>query len=149
MTTATATAPIERSAARRVARRDLSMGPGVGCRARDFVSDRLGAWGLAHLIDTAEGLITELVNNVHRHTGCTRTRVLLDLSGPVVRIGVRDSSGAYPVLITAGPDDENGRGIDMVAKLSHRWGIELEPRGKVVWFELRTGDGRGAHQAAA
>ena len=141
MTTATATATLAavQPSVRRVARRDLTMGPGVGCRARAFVVDRLTAWDLAHLIDTTEWLVTELVNNVHRHTGCTRARVLLDLGGPVVRIGVRDSSGAYPVLITAGPDDENGRGIATVARLSHRWGIDLEPRGKVVWFELRTG----------
>jgi hypothetical protein len=55
----------------------------------------------------------------------------------VVRIDVHDSS---PLPVPPGrdhdADDENGRGLAVVAALASRWGWRPEPFGKVVWCEL-------------
>jgi len=55
----------------------------------------------------------------------------------VVRIDVHDSS---PLPVPQGrdhdADDENGRGLTVVAALASRWGWRPEPFGKVVWCEL-------------
>ncbi|MFF2144146.1 hypothetical protein [Kitasatospora sp. NPDC058190] len=31
---------------------------------------------------------------------------------------------------------ESGRGLQLVEGLTHRWGVDLQERGKLVWFEL-------------
>ncbi|MDH6109917.1 anti-sigma regulatory factor (Ser/Thr protein kinase) [Kitasatospora sp. MAP12-15] len=90
------------------------------------------------MVDVAELLVSELVGNAARYTGCTRLRVHVALQGPVVRVGVRDSSAALPVLLVACDDAENGRGLGLIAALSHRFGVTPEQPGKTVWFELRT-----------
>jgi hypothetical protein len=55
----------------------------------------------------------------------------------VVRIDVHDSS---PLPVPPGRDhdaeEENGRGLTVVAALAARWGWRPEPFGKVVWCEL-------------
>ncbi|QXE34913.1 ATP-binding protein [Streptomyces sp. GMY02] len=41
-----------------------------------------------------------------------------------------------PTARPAGPDDEGGRGIQLVARSSQRWGTRHGKTGKTVWFEL-------------
>jgi hypothetical protein len=48
---------------------------------------------------------------------------------------VLDNSGALPRLRQASGEDENGRGLQVVRQLSHRWGARRTPKGKVVWCE--------------
>lgn len=137
-TTATLSTTVPVPTIARTARRDMPCCPESAGLAREFVAERLAAWQLSELVDVAVLLVSELFGNATRHTGCTRARVHVDRTGPVVRVGVRDSSGALPVLMAAGDTDENGRGLALVAKLAHRWGAVPEFPGKVVWFELRT-----------
>jgi hypothetical protein len=33
--------------------------------------------------------------------------------------------------------DISGRGLFLIDKLADRWGVDLLPRGKTAWFELR------------
>lgn len=55
----------------------------------------------------------------------------------VVRIDVHDSSPLpVPPARDHDADDENGRGLTVVAALAVRWGWRPEPFGKVVWCEL-------------
>jgi hypothetical protein len=55
----------------------------------------------------------------------------------VVRIDVHDSSPApLPPACHHDADDENGRGLTVVAAIAERWGWRPEPFGKVVWCEL-------------
>ncbi len=54
-----------------------------------------------------------------------------------LRIEVRDSSRALPCRIVAEPGNETGYGMLLIDTLSERWGADLLPRGKGVWFELR------------
>ncbi|MEY9847739.1 ATP-binding protein [Streptacidiphilus sp. MAP5-3] len=105
--------------------------------ARRLVADRLIGWGRQDLVDAAELVVSELVSNSVRHTGCRRVGVAIQLDGRTVTIAVRDTSTELPFVIQAGQDDIHGRGMALVARIAHRWGVVPQPRGKTVWAELR------------
>ncbi|MFI9275082.1 ATP-binding protein [Kitasatospora sp. NPDC052896] len=106
--------------------------------ARELVGAALRAWSAEQLRDTAELLVSELVANTTRHTGCTRIAVSVNRQPASVWVGVRDSSGALPCLTEALQEAESGYGLGLVDALSSRWGTAWAPYGKWVWFELRT-----------
>jgi hypothetical protein len=54
-----------------------------------------------------------------------------------IRVEVRDPSRGLPCLIPVRETDISGRGLFLVAELSDRWGVDLLPRGKRTWFEMR------------
>ncbi|MDH6112270.1 anti-sigma regulatory factor (Ser/Thr protein kinase) [Kitasatospora sp. MAP12-15] len=112
--------------------------PESAAKARRLVGERLSAWSLPDVVDAAELLVSELVGNAVRHTGCRRIAVSVHFAGDTVRVGVRDSSFTLPCVIDAGTRAESGRGIGLVAALAHRWGVDEAPYGKVVWAEVRT-----------
>ncbi|GGO80479.1 ATP-binding protein [Wenjunlia tyrosinilytica] len=106
------------------------------CRkARKELRETLTAWGLEHLVPTAELLVSELVSNALRHTDGPLTLTLERLPGGL-RAMVADENPRPPRLVRADIDDEGGRGIALVDGLADRWGVEPEPGGKAVWFEL-------------
>ncbi|WP_329583502.1 ATP-binding protein [Kitasatospora sp. NBC_01250] len=109
-----------------------------GPLARRLVLSVLQSWGLHPLLEVGELLTAELVANAVRHTG-GRTIGLRLLRRPGwLRVEVRDSSRALPCLIVAEPGlAECGRGLFVVDTLADRWGADLLPRGKTVWFELK------------
>ncbi|MDR2988249.1 MAG: ATP-binding protein [Nocardiopsaceae bacterium] len=60
----------------------------------------------------------------------------------VLRIDVHDSSPVpLPPACEHDPDDENGRGLTVVAAIAERWGWRPERFGKVVWCELAVAPG--------
>ena len=108
-------------------------------RARLLVSAALTAWGLEVLEDAAGLVATELVTNAIRHAARTDTvRVTVTLLGPRhVRVAVVDRSVTPPVPRAAGPEEETGRGLEIVDALcTGRWGVDLLPWGKRVWGHL-------------
>ncbi|MFE7426253.1 ATP-binding protein [Streptomyces sp. NPDC014735] len=119
--------------------------PGAVRTARRAVHEALRGWGLdAAVGDVTVLLVSELVTNSLQYT-----------SGP---IGVRlqrphpngDAASAHSGLLVevsdplpdppterpAGPDDEGGRGLQLVACSARRWGTRRGKTGKTVWFEL-------------
>ncbi len=105
--------------------------------ARRLVLTVLDSWGLHQLLEVGELLTAELVANAIRHTG-GRTIGLRLLRRPGwVRIEVRDSSRAMPCFIVAEPGAGCGNGLLLVDTLADRWGADLLPRGKGVWFEMK------------
>lgn len=102
--------------------------------ARRFVHETLAEWGLDGLVDDALLVVSELVTNAAK-TGCRRrmTVSVQRFGETSVRISVRDGSRSLPVLIRASAEDECHRGLELVDRLTGgRWGVELEPLGKVV-----------------
>ncbi|MEO3975966.1 ATP-binding protein [Streptomyces sp. CAU 1734] len=109
--------------------------------ARHAVRDTLRRWGLDRAVgDVTVLLVSELVTNSLRYA-----------SGPIgVRLAHRDPDGGAPFLLvevsdplpdpptarTAAPDDEGGRGLQLVAGSARRWGTRRDTQGKTVWFEL-------------
>jgi hypothetical protein len=49
---------------------------------------------------------------------------------------VDDDDHELPTLLSAGPDDEAGRGLRVVSTLAREWGTSRTAAGKSVWFEL-------------
>jgi len=112
--------------------------PGAVRTARAVVRAQLRTWGLDSLADITALLVSELVTNSLRHaTGPIGVR-LRRPAGPALtlRVEVSDPLPDPPRERTAGSDEEGGRGLQLVACSSNRWGTRPGANGKTVWFEL-------------
>ncbi|POX49119.1 hypothetical protein C3489_25585 [Streptomyces sp. Ru71] len=120
--------------------------PGAVRAARSAVRGRLHTWGLDSLGDTAALLVSELVTNALRHaTGPIGVRLVRPAGRDgrgVLLVEVSDPLPDMPRERTPHPDDESGRGLQLVASASRRWGTRPGDGGKTVWFELAL-PGRG------
>jgi anti-sigma regulatory factor (Ser/Thr protein kinase) len=113
--------------------------------ARSWVSQVLEEIGREDLVDAAKLGVSELVTNALIHSQPPLSvRVRGTVNHP--RIEVVDSSPVPPQRAEVVPeiedvDDVNvttfGRGLDLVAMMSRRWGSDLahDGRSKSVWFE--------------
>lgn len=122
--------------------------PGSVRSARHAVRDALHVWGLdAAVGDVAVLLVSELVTNSLRYaTGPIGVRLVRphpDGEGPGSRtagqallVEVSDPLPDAPTERMAGPEDEGGRGLQLVACSARRWGTRRGKSGKTVWFEL-------------
>ncbi|MFJ5272929.1 SpoIIE family protein phosphatase [Streptomyces sp. NPDC088358] len=101
------------------------------CRHR--VRGQLERWGLDSHAFTAEMVVSELVTNVIRHaTGTATVRLIRDQS---LTLEVSDGATTAPHLRHARIQDEDGRGLLIVAALTDRWGTRYTEDGKTVWTE--------------
>jgi anti-sigma regulatory factor (Ser/Thr protein kinase) len=120
--------------------------------ARRQVGAQLEAWGLRHLVDHAELIVSELVTNAVRHGSTvepvwhTMRRICTDC-GDMIRLEVGDLGGGKPGSVPArrevadsGADGDellcSGRGLFLVEALSSDWGVWRLPHGHVVWAVL-------------
>jgi hypothetical protein len=125
--------------------------------ARGFADVVLTGWGLARLTDVIELLVSELTTNVVRASTGTDGHPKYDTAGKLPLLWVRllsdrsrlmvevwdnlpDALGA-PAMRHAGPQEESGRGLDMVDTLCQEWGWEIVPgwSGKRVWALVSLG----------
>ncbi|MFE4975973.1 ATP-binding protein [Kitasatospora sp. NPDC056651] len=88
--------------------------------------------------ETAELLLCELFANAARYSDAPDDRpieIRFALVNSRLRLEVHDAGSGLPVLRTAAPDDECGRGLFLVDELAERWGCCLHPGGigKFVW----------------
>ncbi|WP_406203203.1 ATP-binding protein [Kitasatospora sp. NBC_01560] len=107
--------------------------------ARRLVLSVLESWDLHQQLEVGELLTAELVANAVRHAAGRTIGLQVSRKPGWLRVEVRDSSRAMPCLILADPlpATERGRGLKIVDDLADRWGADLLPRGKGVWFELK------------
>lgn len=113
--------------------------PGAVRAAREAVRGRLRDWGLDSLADITALLVSELVTNSLRHaTGPIGVRLVRPAGlGDVLLVEVSDPLPDPPRERIAHPEDESGRGLQLVAHSSRRWGTRPgRNTGKTVWFEL-------------
>ncbi|QNE79190.1 ATP-binding protein [Streptomyces finlayi] len=128
--------------------------PGSVRGARHAVRDALRSWGIdGPLADVTELLVSELVTNSLRYaSGPIGVRLVrprsdggIEADGssppgspapPGLLVEVSDPLPDAPTERSAGPDDEGGRGLQLVACSARRWGIRRGKSGKAVWFEL-------------
>ncbi|GHG13598.1 ATP-binding protein [Streptomyces filamentosus] len=107
--------------------------------ARRLVAAVLDRWELPELTERAELIVSELVTNavLHARTGGASVRVVVTrVHGDRVQVAVTDLDQRPPTLVEAGPDEERGRGLALVAAVSESWGCERRAWGKRVWAEL-------------
>jgi anti-sigma regulatory factor (Ser/Thr protein kinase) len=98
-------------------------------------------WGLSpQVTEYAVLLVSELVGNAVRHTGARVFGLRMLRRRGWIRIELRDPSRGLPCLMPVHELDVSGRGLFLVDKLSDRWGVDLLPRGKTTWFEMRVVD---------
>ncbi|AVV40687.1 ATP-binding protein [Streptomyces sp. ID05-04B] len=116
--------------------------PGAVRTARRAVREQLRDWDLDSVGDLAALLVSELVTNALRHaTGPIGVRLVRParLEG-VLLVEVSDPLPDPPRERIARPEDESGRGLQLVASSSRRWGTRPGGAGKTVWFELAVPD---------
>ncbi|MET7289663.1 ATP-binding protein [Streptomyces sp. NPDC005573] len=112
--------------------------PGAVRTARAAVRGQLQGWQLDSLADLTALLVSELVTNSLRHaTGPIGVRLVrpADVDGALL-VEVSDPLPDPPRERVARPEDEGGRGLQLVAGSSRRWGTRPGDVGKTVWFEL-------------
>jgi anti-sigma regulatory factor (Ser/Thr protein kinase) len=98
------------------------------------------ALGPGRTSDDAALVVSELVTNAVRHSGCAPDQtVMLDalITGQGLRISVHDAgrSVRVPVVRDDPPSVGGGLGLRLVEQLARRWGSE-RPDGRLVWAEL-------------
>jgi hypothetical protein len=108
--------------------------PTVVSRARRLVRQTLREWELTALDDTTVLLVSELITNSLRYArGPIGLRLV---RGSSLLVEVSDPLPDPPLERLVDTTDEGGRGLQLVAHSSRRWGTRHTPNGKVVWFEL-------------
>lgn len=112
----------------------LSAEPSSAARSRAWIVEALTDWGAQHLLETAALLTDELVANAVRHAR-TPMLVAARMSGGRLRVDVTDACPTPPVRLHVPRDAVSGRGLNLVAALAARWGVDRHPGGKTVWFE--------------
>ena len=122
--------------------------------ARGFIAVVLTGWGLAGLADVTELLVSELTTNVVQASTGPDGSPRYDAEGKLPLLWVRLLSDRFRVMVEVwdnlpaalgapvvrhpGPDEESGRGLEMVDTLSEDLGWENVPgwNGKRVWALL-------------
>jgi anti-sigma regulatory factor (Ser/Thr protein kinase) len=106
--------------------------------ARRFVAASLA--GLpADVTQRAQLLVSELATNALLHaSGGFEVSAVYSARTQRLRVGVSDVGEGAPKLERPDTTQEHGRGVQLVAAISDRWGVERHGRrpGKTVWFEL-------------
>ncbi|MFB7176279.1 SpoIIE family protein phosphatase [Streptomyces sp. NPDC056257] len=111
----------------------LDADPAIVGDARHLVLEQLTAWDLDELAFSTELIVSELVTNAIRHAG-GRVRLRL-IRADTLTCEVSDASNTQPRMRRARSSEEGGRGLYIVAQLSHRWGSRYTRGGKTVWSE--------------
>ncbi|WP_346771543.1 SpoIIE family protein phosphatase [Actinacidiphila oryziradicis] len=116
-----------------VASWELPTDPAAVSTARSLAVGQLTKWGLQDLATTTELIVSELVTNAIRHgTGPVHLRLIRH---QLLTCEVSDTSNCVPHVRHARTTDEGGRGLFLVAQLSHRRGTRYATEGKTVWAE--------------
>ncbi|MFE6555771.1 ATP-binding protein [Streptomyces sp. NPDC057746] len=111
----------------------------VVSHARTLATRQLSQWGLEHLAESTELIVSELFTNaiIHGNGGSNsdHTVGLRLIRHEMLTCEVSDASHCHPLLRHPPTTDEHGRGLFLVTHLSHRWGTRHIPDGKVIWAD--------------
>jgi anti-sigma regulatory factor (Ser/Thr protein kinase) len=105
---------------------------------------RLAGWQTAELVDDTLLVITELVQNVIRHTDDGGELAITGHPDKLL-VEVSDSSRDMPQLSRSNPQDIGGRGMLVVSAVSSAWGARRTSGGKTVWAEMPMRPNRARH----
>ena len=114
--------------------------------ARRFVRATLEQWSLGALSAHAELMVSELVTNavLHARTDLVvRLRLRSTPTPGLLRVGVHDASQRSLRSLHYSDLATTGRGLQIVRALASDTGVQAEPDGKTVWFELVVPPGAG------
>jgi len=141
---------------------ELGALPGAVPCARLHTRHVLWEWGLAHLAESCELLVSEMITNgVQASRVMTQAAVRLWLVSDRAQVVILawDASSLPPVPADPRADSEDGRGLLLVDAISERWGWYFpgeQPgtdapglRGKVVWAIVQLPPGSGLARETA
>ncbi|MDT0310053.1 SpoIIE family protein phosphatase [Streptomyces sp. DSM 44917] len=122
-----------------VARWELPHAPVAAGRARDLVREQLTAWGLHDLVTSTQLVVSELAGNAVRYAtgvgGPEGHLTLRLIRSRTLTCELSDGSEATPRIRHPSLFDETGRGLQLVAAMTHRWGARYAGGGKIIWSE--------------
>ncbi|MFJ9901136.1 ATP-binding protein [Streptomyces sp. NPDC091280] len=101
---------------------------------RQITRDRLSQWNLTKLTDDATLAVSELVTNAVKHGKGRPVGLRVRRLTHELRIEVTDGSPTPARLRSAGPADENGRGLLLVQAVAKEWGVSRD--GTMTWCSL-------------
>ena len=113
--------------------------PASFVEARRFVREIAAASASRQELDDAILLTSELVTNAVRHAGHAAEdpiEVTVSVDERSLRVTVRDRGPGYDPGELDTRSGEGGWGLDLVRKLSSRWGVDRGDLGNDVWFEI-------------
>jgi anti-sigma regulatory factor (Ser/Thr protein kinase) len=110
--------------------------------ARLHARNVLYEWGVRSIADPVELIVSELVTNAVNAANGYQTapyvRLRLRMGTDHVLVQVWDGNPQLPQQQPHDLDAESGRGLEIVAGLSARWGAQPQPfGGKIVWAMVR------------
>jgi anti-sigma regulatory factor (Ser/Thr protein kinase) len=107
--------------------------------ARRILDAALAEWGLGHLADAADLIMSELVTNAVVHGEPDAFLAFYtdrEADGGLLFIEVEDAGEHVPLQRDADEDSLDGRGLQIVAAIAEDWGTEPVGSGKRVWASL-------------
>lgn len=121
----------------------LEAGPSAPATARREVSAALASCD-EETKERVRLVVTELVTNAYLH-GLPPITLAVERSDGRVRVAVSDVGDLAPVALPHLVDATTGRGLDLVRRVSQRFGVTALPDGgKSVWAELEDEQGQEA-----
>ncbi|MFD8231074.1 SpoIIE family protein phosphatase [Streptomyces sp. NPDC059696] len=118
---------------RQVATWSVPSDPSAVAQTRKDVVAQLERWGLSDAVFVTELVVSELVTNAIRHAQPPVQLRLIHDSTLICEVS--DGGSTAPHLRRARTYDEGGRGLLLVAQLTHRWGTRQSGTGKTIWAE--------------
>jgi serine phosphatase RsbU (regulator of sigma subunit)/anti-sigma regulatory factor (Ser/Thr protein kinase) len=103
--------------------------------ARRWITRQMGVCGAREAIDVVVLLTSEIVTNAIVHAGTPLT-LRVDTEGERVRIAVSDGAPQVPAMGEFDLHSAGGRGMALLDTLADDWGVQVEPDGKTVWFDV-------------
>lgn len=109
--------------------------PSSPAAARRLLETILQDCGRPDWRDAGELALTELTTNalLHAHSAMT---VRISCDDQALRVEVEDRSPVIPAQRGYGPESSTGRGLALVAAITHEHGVTRTDTGKIVWFAL-------------
>lgn len=112
----------------------LSHGPQAAAEARRAVQ-RLAVHLQPRVLEDVRFLVNELVTNGVKY-GRGSVYLCIDASSDTIRVEVTDEGAGFrPHVEVPGTQQTSGRGLFLVDRIAHRWGVD-GPDGTHVWFEI-------------
>jgi hypothetical protein len=104
-----------------------------------LVSDALECWHAPVDLDAVRLATSEIVTNAVVHAGGVDS-ITVRLTALVARVEVVDHTHVALIAHAAPLDATSGRGLNIVALVTERWGVEDLLEGKAVWFTVTRAD---------
>ncbi len=115
-------------------------GPPAAAAARVAIGDHLQQKLDPELVELAQLLLSEIVNNCVLHGAAAGPETQVDVTASIfpqcLWVEASDGGPAFSHRpVQPAPDSASGRGLYLVDQISSRWGISTQGAAR-VWFEL-------------